>query len=282
MFISVIIPVYNGEKGIEKAIQSVLSQERNDVELIIVDGGSTDNTMGIVKLYADRISKYLSERDSGYAEALNKGIALASGDYILMLAADDRLLPHAIDGIKSSIKDDTDIWCGSILQMLPYGIKHWKSNPNLTELYHGCSLRHPATAFHRKLFALYGGYDTDYKCAADREIFLRMYTKGAVFQVEDIPVALFTSEGISNKNALTIAFPEDVIISEKYGVSTVQAEKDRRLNIRKCVKSKRIAFLKCILAKMGLLSFVYHLCGKGEACMNKKDLENIGLNLQDI
>ena len=282
MFISVIIPVYNGEKGIEKAIQSVLSQERNDVELIIVDGGSTDNTMGIVKLYADRISKYLSERDSGYAEALNKGIALASGDYILMLAADDRLLPHAIDGIKSSIKDDTDIWCGSILQMRPYGIKHWKSNPNLTELYHGCSLRHPATAFRRKLFALYGGYDTDYKCAADREIFLRMYTKGAVFQVEDIPVALFTSEGISNKNALTIAFPEDVIISEKYGVSTVQAEKDRRLNIRKCVKSKRIAFLKCILAKMGLLSFVYHLCGKGEACMNKKDLENIGLNLQDI
>ena len=100
--------------------------------------------------------------------------------------------------------------------------------------------------------------------------------------MEDIPVALFTSEGISNKNALTIAFPEDVIISEKYGVSTVQAEKDRRLNIRKCVKSKRIAFFKCILAKMGLLSFVYHLCGKGEACMNKKDLENIGLNLQDI
>ena len=97
MFISVIIPVYNGEKGIEKAIQSVLSQERNDVELIIVDGGSTDNTMGIVKLYADRISKYLSERDSGYAEALNKGIALASGDYILSIGSDDALLPWTLE-----------------------------------------------------------------------------------------------------------------------------------------------------------------------------------------
>lgn len=282
MFISVIIPVYNGEKGIEKAIQSVLSQKRNSIELILVDGGSTDNTMSIIKLYADKISRYISEKDSGYAEALNKGIALASGDYILMLAADDRLLPHAIERIEDSIKEDTDIWCGAILQRLPYGIKYWKSNPDLEKLYHGCSLRHPAAVFRRKLFALHGGYDMKYKCAADRELFLRLYTKGAAFQVENIPVTLFASEGISDKNALTVAFPEDAAISEEYGVSMKQIEEDKRRNIKKYKFSNRIILCKLVLAKLGLLSLIYHLFGKGEACMNKKDLKNIGLSMKEI
>jgi putative colanic acid biosynthesis glycosyltransferase len=88
--ISIVTVVYNGEKFLEKTIQSVLSQTYKNIEYIIIDGGSTDGTLDIIKRYEDKIDYWVSEVDKGIYDAMNKGALVASGDFINYLNADDR------------------------------------------------------------------------------------------------------------------------------------------------------------------------------------------------
>ncbi len=88
---SIITVVYNGEQFIEETINSVLSQSYQNIEYIIIDGASTDKSVEIIEKYRDKLYYYISERDSGMYDAINKGIAKATGDYILILNSDDYL-----------------------------------------------------------------------------------------------------------------------------------------------------------------------------------------------
>jgi putative colanic acid biosynthesis glycosyltransferase len=94
--VSVITVVRNGEKHIEKAIQSVIHQTYRNTEYILVDGLSTDSTLDIIRKYEDRIAYWVSERDSGIYDAMNKGVLLATGDWVYFLGADDFLLNPAV------------------------------------------------------------------------------------------------------------------------------------------------------------------------------------------
>jgi len=99
--ISIITISLNAEKHIEQTIQSVLSQTYKNTEYILVDGGSTDRTAEIINQYRDRIDHFISEHDDGIADAMNKGLALATGDYVVFLHADDYFkndssLEHAV------------------------------------------------------------------------------------------------------------------------------------------------------------------------------------------
>jgi len=87
--ISIVTVVYNGEKYLEETIQNVINQTYDNVEYIIIDGGSTDGTLDIIKKYEDRVDYWASEKDSGIYDAMNKGISLFSGDYLFFLGADD-------------------------------------------------------------------------------------------------------------------------------------------------------------------------------------------------
>src|SRR3990172_7180600 len=87
--ISVITVVYNGAKYIEQTIQSVINQTYDNIEYIIVDGASTDNTLKIINKYEDRIDYWISEADSGLWNAMNKGVRLATGDILNFLNSDD-------------------------------------------------------------------------------------------------------------------------------------------------------------------------------------------------
>jgi glycosyltransferase involved in cell wall biosynthesis len=89
--ISVITVVYNGSKTCEKTIKSVINQTYDNVEYIIIDGGSTDGTLDIIEKYEDKIDYWISEKDSGIYDAMNKGIKVANGDWIYFLGADDIL-----------------------------------------------------------------------------------------------------------------------------------------------------------------------------------------------
>ncbi|MCP4156070.1 MAG: glycosyltransferase, partial [bacterium] len=89
MKISIVTVVYNNKEQVEQAIESVLSQDYSDLEYIIVDGGSTDGTLDIVKRYGGRIAKWKSEPDKGIYGAMNKGIGLATGDVVGFLNSDD-------------------------------------------------------------------------------------------------------------------------------------------------------------------------------------------------
>ena len=92
MKISVITICYNCEKTIEKTIKSVLEQKYNNIEYIIIDGGSQDDTLAIIKKYSDKITKLVSERDKGIYDAINKGIELSKGEVIALLHGNDIFL----------------------------------------------------------------------------------------------------------------------------------------------------------------------------------------------
>lgn len=89
MKVSIITVVFNGLKTIEDTIKSVLSQRYHDIEYIVIDGGSTDGTLEILAMYQSSISKYISERDKGIYDAMNKGIKLSTGDIVATLNSDD-------------------------------------------------------------------------------------------------------------------------------------------------------------------------------------------------
>ena len=99
-FFSIVMANYNSGHYIERAIQSVLSQSCKDFELIVVDGGSSDESVDIIKKYTDKLSWWVSEPDKGQSDAFNKGFSHATGRYYTWLNADDLLLPNVLEKVK--------------------------------------------------------------------------------------------------------------------------------------------------------------------------------------
>ena len=113
MKISVVTVCYNSVDTIEETMLSVLNQTYSDVEYIIIDGGSTDGTVDIIKKYADRIAYWVSEPDNSIYDAMNKGIAVATGDYInFMNSGDSFASKDSISNVLTNIKEDIDIVFG--------------------------------------------------------------------------------------------------------------------------------------------------------------------------
>lgn len=107
--LSIIIPNYNYGNFLEETICSVINQNYENLEIIIIDGGSTDNSVDIIKKYQNKISYWISEKDAGQADAINKGLQVVTGDYVAYLNSDDTYLPNAFNGIfldKNSFEKD--------------------------------------------------------------------------------------------------------------------------------------------------------------------------------
>ena len=104
--VSVVTVVRNGEATIENTILSVLSQRHPNLEYIVVDGGSTDGTLDILRRYDDRLALWISEPDRGISDAFNKGIALATGDVIGLLNADDTYTPGAVEACVATLRQE--------------------------------------------------------------------------------------------------------------------------------------------------------------------------------
>src|ERR1051325_4216859 len=97
--ITIITPSYNQGQFIEETILSIINQDYPRLEFIIIDGGSTDNTVDIIKKYADRITYWVSEKDKGQSNAINKGLHKATGDIINWINSDDQLMPGALTAV---------------------------------------------------------------------------------------------------------------------------------------------------------------------------------------
>lgn len=112
--ISIITVVYNGEKYIEQTINSVFIQSYKNIEYIIIDGNSTDSTIKIIEKYESKISSWISEPDNGLSDAMNKGVALATGDYIIHLHSDDYFISsNSLQLLVSNLLDSDKKWiCG--------------------------------------------------------------------------------------------------------------------------------------------------------------------------
>ena len=176
MKISIITACYNSEKTISRTIKSILSQTYSNLELIIIDGASTDRTLEIVDFYKNNISYIISEKDNGIYDALNKGLKKANGEIIAFLHSDDfysnpKVLEHVINEFK--IGNKVDIVLGDVA-FLDDGknIKRYYSGKNFNFQY-GIMPPHPSTFIKKKYYEIYGNFNTKYKIASDYDLLYR-------------------------------------------------------------------------------------------------------------
>ena len=236
--LTVLIPVFNNT-SVSVSIESVLKYKTSRVELIVIDGGSTDKTMSRINRYADFIDELISEKDKGMYDALNKGIARARGKWVFCLAADDILKCDLEKIILKYGQTGADLMCGNMIVKYTEN-KFWKdfSKHDLSLLDYRCTLRHPATLFRKEAYEKYGPYDGNYICAGDRELFLRFRNKGAKFTFIPEYIVLFALGGLSGTDPIKGNFKEDKEISDRYGMSKIRSRFVFYYRIADYVKTK--------------------------------------------
>jgi glycosyltransferase involved in cell wall biosynthesis len=190
--ISVLMPVYNGEKYLKEAIESILNQTFNDFEFLIINDGSTDNSENIIKSYNDqRIKLIQNEKNIGLINTLNKGFDLCCGEYIARMDSDDISTP---DRLEKQLKfldqnKNTDI-CGSLIRtfgevnssIFRYPMRH--DSIKATLLFK-CSIAHPSVMLRKS--AIQGFYfDSSYKHAEDYELWTRLSKNLKLFNIQEV------------------------------------------------------------------------------------------------
>jgi|AntAceMinimDraft_15_1070371.scaffolds.fasta_scaffold20543_2 glycosyltransferase involved in cell wall biosynthesis len=204
--VSIITIVRNGVDQIEETIKSVISQKDVNLQYIIIDGNSTDGTLGIIEKYKGHINIVISEPDKGIYDAINKGIKHATGDLIGLIHCGDKYN----DGILSVcyqkfVQTKKDIIYGdiSILEQTEKNEILRNKSANHLLLKKKMSIFHPSTFISRECYSRIGEYNQNYKIAADYDFLLRCYTAGVSFHYVPISLATFRSGGVSgNTNKL--------------------------------------------------------------------------------
>lgn len=204
MRFSVITVTYNSRKFLPETILSVLSQDYADFEYIIIDGGSTDGSLEIIKGFAagdDRIL-WISEPDKGISDAFNKGLGLATGDLVGIINSDDTYPPWALSCVAQAYQSDSeaDVFHGDMIRFQDetplFLLKPGKVGENI---WYEMPVNHPATFVARRAYALVGGFDAGLRVAMDYELALRLYRAGCRFHYIDRVLAHMRYGGASDK-----------------------------------------------------------------------------------
>jgi glycosyltransferase involved in cell wall biosynthesis len=211
--VSIITIVYNGEKHLEQTIESVLSQSYKPIEYLVVDGGSTDNSLNIIGSYANRIARWKSEKDRGISDAFNKGISMATGTIIGIINADDWYEPEAIQSAVISLQD-SDIAYGD-LRLIKDGKTDFVLKGNHQFLDSEMTINHPTVFVKKEWYEKKGLFNEKYKCAMDYDLLLRFKHAGARFKHVPKVLANMRWEGMSDAKWL-LGCRETLEIKNKY------------------------------------------------------------------
>lgn len=229
--ITVVTVVFNGEATLEQTIQSVVNQTYDNIEYIIIDGNSTDGTLDIIKKYEDKIDYWQSEPDKGIYDAMNKGINLATGDFVALLNSGDWYEKNTVFEVVSAIIQNpkVDIFYGMMrifsedyTFLWVYGFCH-------NYLYHSM-ISHP-TCFVRKTIYKKYKYDINYKSAADYDLFLTLFQNNYIFYFIEKILGNYILGGMSDS---LLGQKETNLVMKKHGI----------LNNKVYIKRKIILFLK--------------------------------------
>lgn len=178
MNISVITPVYN-EPRLDETLKSVLAQEKvPNVEIVVVDGGSTDETISVIEEYRDVIDVFISEPDEGVYDAMNKGVRAASGEVLGILNADDRYQNEFVfrDVLKRMEETGARTCYGDLVYVDENDevSRYWESGPfSAQRFYYGWMPPHPTFFVQREVYEEFGVFDLEFNIAADYELMLR-------------------------------------------------------------------------------------------------------------
>lgn len=198
--LSVVTVVFNGEKTIERSIESVINQKNADIEYIIVDGASTDHTMDIVEKYRRQITHIISEPDDGIYDAMNKGIQCATGDIISFLNSDDW---YEVNTLKSVVdvfdNRDIDILCADAKIVGEHGSYIRKAALERQLIFRQLPTSHQAIFATKKWFEKIGGFDIQYFVSADFEWMTRSLHNHCKVELLHQVVVNYSSGGFSGR-----------------------------------------------------------------------------------
>ena len=203
--VTVVTSIFNGLPYVAGCLESVLQQDYPNIEHIIMDGGSKDGTIDVLRQYDDRIALGKSEPDKGIYDAWNKALAEARGEWICFLGCDDELLPGAVSAYMALAVKHPDAeylssqvrWVHSSGYINPGHGKPW----SWKKFSRAMCVAHPGSMHRRSLFERLGNYDTSYRGAADYELLLRARdTLKTAFM--PIPTAMMRAGGTSDSSAM--------------------------------------------------------------------------------
>ena len=190
--VNIITVVYNGEKYLEHTIQSVIRQTYDNIEYIIIDGGSTDGTVDVIKKYEDRIDYWVSEADKGVYDAMNKGVSAANGQWIYFLGSDD-ILFDSIHKISNKLNNQYDAVYGDVY--MPKRHILYNGRFNKLKLLFG-NICHQAIFYNKKIL-IKNKFNLEYKIYADYALNISIYDK-TKFYYHPILLAYYNDfDGIS-------------------------------------------------------------------------------------
>ncbi len=221
--VSIITVVYNGAATLERTIESVLAQDYGNLEYIIVDGGSTDGTLDIIRKHEAKLACWVSERDKGIYDAMNKGIAMATGDWVGLINADDAYAPGAVAKAMRAVagRPAVNIVHGDILIDYPNGhakVKRAKQSGFLLK-YWEMVLNHPSF-FVRRSYYRGHPFDPAFRVSGDHLWTLRAWREApAQFLYVPEVLALFTAGGASMTNPLGKVLAESDRMADALGFS---------------------------------------------------------------
>ena len=250
MTLSIITINYNNVYGLEKTINSVLSQTHASFEYIIIDGASTDGSINIIQRYAtlfeNRI-KWISEADSGIYDAMNKGIKMASGDYVQFLNSGDSLVSEDVVERMLKTLDNNQfpsILYGNMLKEMPNGKllkdRCFAGQEITFQGFYIGTLNHSPAYIRRDLFKKYGLYDESLKIVSDWKWYLQAIVLGEERPVyTDIDVTLFDMHGISETNKALDKAERKKVLNELVNTSFLADYEAWAFNIQQIKRLKR-------------------------------------------
>jgi glycosyltransferase involved in cell wall biosynthesis len=208
--ISIITAVYNGDKYLEQTIQSIINQTYENIEYIIIDGGSTDGTLDIIKKYEDKINYWVSEKDKGISDAFNKGVKIANGDYINFQGDGDGFVSSdALEKVFQDINLTEDIFVSARIKRVDVDgyelfVSKYMDKFNPKTLLFRMSMPHQGLFTHRNYFKKYGLFDVNNTFCMDYDHLLRSYNNFPKVVTKDIIVAKWRADGLGNGRTLEI------------------------------------------------------------------------------
>jgi glycosyltransferase involved in cell wall biosynthesis len=202
--VSIITVSLNSEDYIEEAVKSVLNQSYEKIEYIVVDGGSTDSTLQLLETYIDRIDILISEKDTGIYNAMNKGLHLASGDYVLFLNSDDWYRHDAVELlVNMAIHTGAQITHANAAIINARGLVTGRIEAFYDDAMYtrGATLRHETMLVEKSIYEAVGGYDESYKIISDFLFMAECRTRKLKVAHLDRDILFFRNTGISHASA---------------------------------------------------------------------------------
>lgn len=250
--ISIIIATKNAKSLLEQTLENLHQQHYPNFEIIVVDGNSDDGTREVLDNNSDKVTRWVSEPDAGISDAFNKGLKMATGDYINFQGAGDFLAsPTVISDLFSGVDLKADLVCGRVLRVKEDGITPiWASPEHPRQFHHQSlllrmSLPHQALFTHRRFFERYGNFDATVRFAMDYELLLRAYHSFPHTVLKNIIVAHWRAGGVGT-NRIHEIFDEYHAIKKKHHVANrgVLNAIDAFTRLKYCIKAKflRLAY----------------------------------------